>query len=324
MGSQEREFENLVRKGIARMKERREAELKAVKLAGEDPEAAAVGLIVFAREERALLRQELEERFGFIAVREREGLRCQFSSPQRYPRALEQKARFVDVVVALGGLELAQEAMFYAAVYFPWPDQPRKVCDAFFDVMQDVPAMYNAFAASKLFDSAVREYAAAMTAAWVRSHLKKFPGKMKAAMEDKDWTSKLVTATYQAWEELGPDAPIKRSTRVRDKLPRQKDGRRQKAPGPPDFINLVDRNLTGRGGKEDSLPEEIELARFANQEALLKIGRDAGLPPREMELYRFFIENPKATNREAADLLKVSVGTIKTMRHRIKNTLGAA
>ena len=43
-----------------------------------------------------------------------------------------------------------------------------------------------------------------------------------------------------------------------------------------------------------------------------------------MEFYRFFIENPTAKNSEAADHFRVSVGTVKTIKHRIKNTPGAA
>ncbi len=165
MGSPERGFEDLVLNGIARMRKRRTAELEAVKLAREYPETAAVGLIVFAREERDRLRQELEERFGFTAVREREGLRCRFASPQCAPRTLEQKARFVDMVVALGGLELAQEAMLNAAVYFPWPDQPRKVCDAFFDAMQDAPALRKP---TPVFEIACRRVRTAMCRSWGR------------------------------------------------------------------------------------------------------------------------------------------------------------
>jgi hypothetical protein len=63
-----------------------------------------------------------------------------------------------------------------------------------------------------------------------------------------------------------------------------------------------------------------ELAAFAEREALLKKGRDARLPPREYELFRFFVDNPGATNAEAAQALGVAVGTVKSMRHRIKNT----
>ncbi len=91
----ERDLEDLVRNGEARMKARREAEREATELTGEDPETGAVALIMFAREERDELRRELEERFGVTVVWERRRLR--FSPPRRTPKALDQKARWVDL-----------------------------------------------------------------------------------------------------------------------------------------------------------------------------------------------------------------------------------
>ena len=72
--------------------------------------------------------------------------------------------------------------------------------------------------------------------------------------------------------------------------------------------------------------EEAELAMFADdeREALLKRGRDAGLPPSEYELLKVLAANPKIPNREAADKLGKSVGTVKKLKHNIKKTLGAA
>jgi DNA-binding CsgD family transcriptional regulator len=72
--------------------------------------------------------------------------------------------------------------------------------------------------------------------------------------------------------------------------------------------------------------EEGELAMFthAEREALLKRGRDAGLPPSEYELLKLLAANPKIPNREAADKLGKSVGTVKKLKHNIKKTLGAA
>src|SRR5215217_2749552 len=46
---------------------------------------------------------------------------------------------------------------------------------------------------------------------------------------------------------------------------------------------------------EDPPPtEEAELATFAEREKSLKWGRDAGLPPREYEVFRYFVEHPTA------------------------------
>jgi len=72
--------------------------------------------------------------------------------------------------------------------------------------------------------------------------------------------------------------------------------------------------------------EEAELAMFAHaeREALLKRGRDAGLPPSEYELLKLLAANPKIRNCEAADRLGKSVGTVKKLKHNIKKTLGAA
>jgi DNA-binding CsgD family transcriptional regulator len=63
-----------------------------------------------------------------------------------------------------------------------------------------------------------------------------------------------------------------------------------------------------------------ELAEFAVREITLKRARDAGLPPREYELYKFFVDNPGSTNAQAAQSLGIAVGTVKSLKHRIKNT----
>jgi DNA-binding CsgD family transcriptional regulator len=73
--------------------------------------------------------------------------------------------------------------------------------------------------------------------------------------------------------------------------------------------------------------EEGELAMFTHAERealLLKRGRDARLPPSEYELLKLLAAKPKIPNREAADKLGKSVGTVKKLKHNIKKTLGAA
>jgi DNA-binding NarL/FixJ family response regulator len=50
----------------------------------------------------------------------------------------------------------------------------------------------------------------------------------------------------------------------------------------------------------------------------------AGLTPRERELFKFFIENPEARNAEAARVLGIAVGTVSSLKSRIKDALGAA
>src|SRR5215207_1563561 len=71
-------------------------------------------------------------------------------------------------------------------------------------------------------------------------------------------------------------------------------------------------------------PPELELAAFADREALLERARDAGLTPREQELFWFFIANPGARNVDAARALDIAEGTVKSLRARIKKSLYAA
>lgn len=87
---------------------------------------------------------------------------------------------------------------------------------------------------------------------------------------------------------------------------------------PGKIANQIRRENTPHSDHRSTL---MELAEFAERETLLKQGRDARLPPREYELFRFFVHNPGATNAEAAHGLGVAVGTVKSMRHRIKKTL---
>jgi DNA-binding CsgD family transcriptional regulator len=77
-------------------------------------------------------------------------------------------------------------------------------------------------------------------------------------------------------------------------------------------------------------PQEIELATFAEREALLKWGRETGLPPREYELLRLVMGNPKRffrndklNHREVAREMDLAVGTIKSLWSRIRKTLAA-
>lgn len=70
--------------------------------------------------------------------------------------------------------------------------------------------------------------------------------------------------------------------------------------------------------------KEDELAAFAAREKLLKRGRDAGLPPREYELLKLFVENPDMSYREAAKRLGIAVGTVGALKSRINKTLNVA
>ena len=122
----------------------------------------------------------------------------------------------------------------------------------------------------------------------------------------------MLGAVTLAWAKRDPHAPLKKSARFRDTLPRQADGRRQKAPA-TDFVNETSKVLEGRStGEKKPEPEEIALARFADREAMMAKARGAGLTARELELYEFFLRNPAATRRQVADHFGISVNTVKT------------
>jgi DNA-binding CsgD family transcriptional regulator len=317
-----------VDKGVAHMRARRRAEQKLAEAAREFPEMAAREMLVFATTERDRLRDQLLGTFGFSVSREGTSFRCRFVSPGRRPRTSEEAARWIDAVVALAGFEMALDWMWLVASSFPPPDRARMICNAFSDVMRETPAVYAAFAnCQEEYAPGAKEYASAMLAAWARSHLKSNQG-IRAALEGPNREAALVSAALMAWRELGPDSPIVRSTRFRDWLREhgemQKDGRRKKAPGPPAFVNLVDRFLSGRDSGQKTKSPEHELATFAEREALLRLGRKAGLPPREMQLLELFTSNPGISNPEAARELKIAVGTVKSLKHRIKRTLESA
>lgn len=326
MSLAESKVRQAVREGVARMQDRRQAERKLAEVARECPEMAAREMLLFARAERDRLRRQLLETFGFSISREHSGFRCRFAAPVRRPKTLEVAATWLDAVVALAGFDIALDGMWLAAAYFPPQDRARKICDAFADVMRETPAVYAAFAnCQEEYAPGVREYAGAMLAAWARSHLKSYP-KTKAALEGPNWETELVYAALRAWKVLGPDSPIKRGTRFRDTLPKQKDGRRQRAPDPADFVNLVDGVLASRDSVRKAESPELEFAGFAEREAeaLLKRGRADGLPPREYQYLKLWAQNPRISYSEAARELKISEGAVKTLKHRVMNTLRAS
>jgi DNA-binding CsgD family transcriptional regulator len=78
----------------------------------------------------------------------------------------------------------------------------------------------------------------------------------------------------------------------------------------------------GGGTRQEEL---LLLAEFVEREALLKQalewGRQAGLTPREFEVYKLFIENPKIKYREVAEKLGMSTSQVGVLKHRIKHTL---
>jgi DNA-binding CsgD family transcriptional regulator len=72
--------------------------------------------------------------------------------------------------------------------------------------------------------------------------------------------------------------------------------------------------------------ELLLLAEFVEREVFLKRalewGRQAGLTPRELEVYKLFLENPKIKYREVAHKLGMSTSQVGVLKHRIKHALG--
>jgi DNA-binding CsgD family transcriptional regulator len=103
--------------------------------------------------------------------------------------------------------------------------------------------------------------------------------------------------------------------------------------GPLSDAELV-RIITGQlrrdalGSQTTRREELLLLAEFAEREVFLKQalerGRQAGLTPREFEVYKLFIENPKIKYREAAEKLGMSTSQVGVLKHRIKHALAAA
>ena len=95
--------------------------------------------------------------------------------------------------------------------------------------------------------------------------------------------------------------------------------------GPSKGVNGL-RNLISRliaQGAKDRTPSVHELAEFADHETLIKLGRDAGLPPQEFELYKLLIANPNRKNKEYGAQLGISANHVGVLKSRIKRTLSA-
>jgi DNA-binding CsgD family transcriptional regulator len=104
----------------------------------------------------------------------------------------------------------------------------------------------------------------------------------------------------------------------------------EEAGGPLSDAELA-RVITGQlrrdasGSQQTRREELLLLAKFVEREVLLKRalewGRQAGLTPREFEVYKLFVENPKIKYREVAQKLGMSTSQVGVLKHRIKHTL---
>jgi DNA-binding CsgD family transcriptional regulator len=74
--------------------------------------------------------------------------------------------------------------------------------------------------------------------------------------------------------------------------------------------------------------ELLLLAEFVEREVFLERalewGRQAGLTPREFEVYKLSIEDPKIKYREVGEKLGMSTSQVGVLKHRIKHALAAA
>lgn len=145
----------------------------------------------------------------------------------------------------------------------------------------------------------------------IRRRIKRFPSLERAlealALEDQTLEQVLgehiLSLAYKAQEEAG--RPLSDAELVRI------------------ITRQLRRDVSEGGGTRQE--ELLLLAEFAEREVLLKRalewGRQAGLTPREFEVYKLFLENPNIKYREAAHKLGMSTSQVGVLKHRIKHTL---
>jgi DNA-binding CsgD family transcriptional regulator len=145
----------------------------------------------------------------------------------------------------------------------------------------------------------------------IRRRIKRFPSLERAlealALEDQTLEQVLgehiLSLAYKAQEEAG--RPLSDAELVRI------------------ITWQLRRDVSEGGGTRQE--ELLLLAEFAEREVLLKRalewGRQAGLTPREFEVYKLFLENPNIKYREAAHKLGMSTSQVGVLKHRIKHTL---
>jgi DNA-binding CsgD family transcriptional regulator len=145
----------------------------------------------------------------------------------------------------------------------------------------------------------------------IRRRIKRFPSLERAlealALEDQTLEQVLgehiLSLAYKAQEEAG--GPLSDADLVRI------------------ITGQLRRDASEWGGTRQE--ELLLLAEFVEREVFLKQalewGRQAGLTPREFEVYKLFLENPKIKYREAAQKLGMSTSQVGVLKHRIKRTL---
>jgi DNA-binding CsgD family transcriptional regulator len=145
----------------------------------------------------------------------------------------------------------------------------------------------------------------------IRRRIKRFPSLERAlealALEDQTLEQvlgeQILSLAYKAQEEAGgslSDADLVR-----------------------EITGQLRRDASEWGGTRQE--ELLLLAEFAEREVFLKQalewGKQAGLTPREFEVYKLFLENPKIKYREVAQKLGMSTSQVGMLKHRVKHTL---
>ena len=147
----------------------------------------------------------------------------------------------------------------------------------------------------------------------IRRRIKRFPSLERAlqalALEDQTREQVLkehiLSLAYEAEEEAG--RPLSDAELVRI------------------ITGHLRRDASECGGtrREELL---LSLDDFVEREVFLKraleLGRQAGLTPREFEVYKLFLGNPKIKYREVAHKLGMSTSQVGVLKHRIKHALG--
>ena len=101
----------------------------------------------------------------------------------------------------------------------------------------------------------------------------------------------------------------------------------------PEQLTRLRTEIVRRVEKKVAAPQEndvAELAAFADRERTLKLAREAGLPPREYELFSLvtgdvdrFFNSGRLDHGEAAREMGLAVGSIKSLWSRVRKTLAA-
>jgi DNA-binding CsgD family transcriptional regulator len=127
----------------------------------------------------------------------------------------------------------------------------------------------------------------------------------EAGQPEEVLRQELPAASLAAWAERGPEEFVLKALRNR-------------------IAENMARHVSGTPGESRRANDIAALADFAERERVLKQGREAGLAPREYEIFKLFVENPGIKYREIANRLGVSVGTVGKTKSRIARALNQA